>query len=113
MEQGIISAEQGILAQEQGFLPFKTEIIAGWGFRYTQEMLRRLPQSDVELMTKKEVLDFKPVPRLKQVGDIRPKQVDDHKHRIRWCADSVLPRESGRMEFSGITSPISRLETFH
>jgi hypothetical protein len=46
-------------------------------------MLRRPPQSDVELMTKKEVLDFKPVPRLKQVGDIRPKQVDDHKHRIR------------------------------
>jgi hypothetical protein len=32
MEQGIISAEQGILAQEQGFLPFKTEIIVGWGF---------------------------------------------------------------------------------
>ena len=40
------------------------------------------PQSDVELMTKKEVLDFKPVPRLEQVGDIRSKQVDNHKHRI-------------------------------
>jgi hypothetical protein len=27
--------------------------------------------------------------------------------------NGLLPRESGRMEFSGITSPISRLETFH
>jgi hypothetical protein len=46
------------------------------------EMLRCPPQSDVELMTKKEVFDFKPVPRLEQVGDIQSKQVDDHKHRI-------------------------------
>jgi hypothetical protein len=29
------------------------------------------PQGDVELMTEKEVLDFKPAPRLEQVGDIR------------------------------------------
>jgi len=69
-------------------------------------MLRRPPQSDVELMTKKEVLDFKPVPRLKQVGDIRSKQVDDHKHRIRWCADSVLPRESGRWNFRESQVPL-------
>jgi hypothetical protein len=33
-------------------------------------------------MTKKEVLDFKPVPRLEQVGGIRSEQVDDHSHRI-------------------------------
>jgi hypothetical protein len=39
IEQGIISAEQGILAQEQGFLPFKTEIIAGWGSRYAQTLI--------------------------------------------------------------------------
>ena len=32
------------------------------------------PQSDVELMTKKEVLDFKPVPRHRQVGDLRSNQ---------------------------------------
>ena len=68
------------------------------------EMPRCPPQSDVELMTKKEVLNFKPVPRLEQVGDIRSKQVDDHKHCIGWCADSALPRESGRMEFSEITT---------
>ena len=43
---------------------------------------RSSPQGDVELMTKKEVLDFKPAPRLEQVGDIRSKQVDDRKHRI-------------------------------
>ena len=67
------------------------------------EMLRCPLQSDVELMTKKEVLNFKPVPRLEQVGDIRSKQVDNHKHRIGWCADSALVRESGRIEFSGIT----------
>jgi hypothetical protein len=71
------------------------------------EMLRCPPQSDVELMTKKEVLNFKPVSRLEQVGDIRSKQVDDHKHRIGWCADSALPSESGRMEFSGITREFS------
>ena len=54
-------------------------------------------------MIKKEVFDFKPVPRLEQVGDIRSKQVDNHKHCIGRCADSALPRESDRMEFSGIT----------
>ena len=40
------------------------------------------PQGNIELMPKKEVLDFKPAPRLEQVGDIRSKQVDDHKHRV-------------------------------
>jgi len=45
-------------------------------------MLRRLPQSDVELMTKKEVLNFKPVPRLELIRDIRSKQSHNHKHRI-------------------------------
>jgi hypothetical protein len=33
-------------------------------------------------MTKKEVLDLKPPPRLEQVGDKCSKQVDDRKHRI-------------------------------
>jgi hypothetical protein len=32
-------------------------------------------------MTKKEVLDFKPAPRPEQVGDERPKQMEDGKHR--------------------------------
>jgi hypothetical protein len=32
-------------------------------------------------MPEKEVLDFKPAPRLEQVGDKRPKQLEDRKHR--------------------------------
>jgi hypothetical protein len=43
---------------------------------------RRSPQDNVQLMTKKEVLGFKPAPRLEQIGDIRSKQVDDRKHHI-------------------------------
>ena len=37
----------------------------------------------VALMTQKEVLNFKPAPRLEQIGDKCSKQVDDRKHRIR------------------------------
>jgi hypothetical protein len=32
-------------------------------------------------MPEKEVLDFKPAPRLEQVGDKRPKQQKECKHR--------------------------------
>ena len=39
------------------------------------------PQGNIELMPKKEVLDFKPAPRLEQVGDKRPKQMEHGKHR--------------------------------
>jgi hypothetical protein len=42
---------------------------------------RSSPQGDVELMTEKQVLGFKPAPRLKQSGEIRSKQVDDRRHR--------------------------------
>jgi hypothetical protein len=31
-------------------------------------------------MKKKDVLDFKPPPRLEQIGDIRSKQMEDRKH---------------------------------
>ena len=47
------------------------------------------PQGDIELMPKKEVLDFKPAPRPEQVDDKRPKQVEDRKHRLGGCADSA------------------------
>jgi hypothetical protein len=43
---------------------------------------RSSSQGDVQLMTEKEVLGFKPAPRLEQIGDERSKQVDDRKHRI-------------------------------
>ena len=39
------------------------------------------PQGNIELMPKKEVLDFKPAPRLEQVGDNTSKQMEDRKHR--------------------------------
>jgi hypothetical protein len=32
-------------------------------------------------MPKKEILDLKPAPRLEQVGDKRPKQMEHRKHR--------------------------------
>ena len=47
------------------------------------QTLRRLPQGDIELMSKEEIFDFKPTPRLEQVKDKRPKQVKDGKHRMR------------------------------
>jgi hypothetical protein len=58
------------------------------------ETWRSMPQGNVELMTEKQVLRFKPAPRLEQIGDISSKQVDDRKHRIGYCADSASPRES-------------------
>jgi hypothetical protein len=39
------------------------------------------PQGDVELMTQKKVLDFKPAWRLEQIGYERCKE-NDRKHRI-------------------------------
>jgi hypothetical protein len=33
-------------------------------------------------MPKKQVLDFKPAPRLEQVGDGRSKQMEDGTHRV-------------------------------
>jgi hypothetical protein len=39
--------------------------------------------SNIELISKKEILDFQPAPRLEQVGDKRPKQMNHGKHRMR------------------------------
>jgi hypothetical protein len=44
---------------------------------------RRLPQSDVELMTEKQVLGFKPAPRLEHVGDEHSERVLDRKYRAK------------------------------
>jgi hypothetical protein len=62
------------------------------------------PQGNIELMPKKEVLDFKLAPRPEQVDDKRPKQMEDRKHRLGGCADAS-PRESVRMRFLGTTTP--------
>ena len=40
-------------------------------------------QSDVELMTEKKDLGFKPPSRLEQIGDKRCKQAEDRQHRMR------------------------------
>jgi hypothetical protein len=39
------------------------------------------PQSDGELMTEKQILGFKPAPRLEQVSDEHSERVHDRKHR--------------------------------
>jgi hypothetical protein len=46
------------------------------------DTLRGSPQGNVELMTQKKVLDFKPAWWLEQIGYKRCKEVDDRKHRI-------------------------------
>jgi hypothetical protein len=48
----------------------------------------------VKVRTQKEVLNFKPAPRLEQIDDKCSKQVDDRKHRIGSCSDFRSPRES-------------------
>ena len=47
------------------------------------ETCRSSPQGDIELMTEKENLGFKPAPRLEQIGDKRSKQAEERKHRMR------------------------------
>jgi hypothetical protein len=46
------------------------------------------PQGYIELISEKEILDFKPAPRLEQIADKRPKQIEDRAHRVGSCADS-------------------------
>ena len=41
------------------------------------------PQGDVELMTEKQVLGFKPATRLEQAGDKYQQHMQDRKHRTR------------------------------
>ena len=44
--------------------------------------MRRTPQGNIELMPKKEILDFKPARRLEPVDDEHSNQVQDCEHRI-------------------------------
>jgi hypothetical protein len=43
----------------------------------------RAPNGNVELVTKKKVLDFKLERRLEQAGDECPEQIEDGKHHAR------------------------------
>ena len=65
--------------------------------------LRRSPQGNIELMTQKEVLNFKLALRLEQIRDKCPKQVDDHKHCIDDALILVHRANLGWIEFSGMT----------
>jgi len=62
---------------------------------------RRMPQNDIELMTEKKVLGFKPASRLEQVGDEYSECVQDCKHRHQRCDDSTLLCESRPDGFFG------------
>jgi len=56
-------------------------------------------------MTQKEVLNFKPAPRLEQIRDKCSKQVDNPNHRIGRCSDSPSPRESWLDRIFGNDTP--------
>src|SRR5262245_12732054 len=47
------------------------------------QTVRRTPQGNIELMAEKEVLGFKPAPRLEQIGIDRSKHLEDREHRAR------------------------------
>jgi len=44
--------------------------------------MRRAPQSNIELMAEKEILDFKPAPRPEEVNDKPSKQLKGCEHRV-------------------------------
>jgi hypothetical protein len=46
------------------------------------QTMRRTPQGNIELMPKKEILDFKPARRLEPVDDEHSNRVQDCEHRI-------------------------------
>src|SRR5271157_2653959 len=47
-----------------------------------RQTCRSPSQSNIELMTEKENLGFKPTPRLEQVGDKRCKQAENREHQV-------------------------------
>ena len=46
------------------------------------ETARGTPQGDSELMSKKQVLDFKLAPRLEKITGKRREEMEDRKHRV-------------------------------
>jgi hypothetical protein len=55
---------------------------------------RRRPQGNIELMMEKQVLSFKPAPRLEHIGNKHSERVQDRKHHSKRCDDSALRCES-------------------
>jgi hypothetical protein len=54
------------------------------------------PQGNIELMPKKEILKLKSAPRLEQVGDNRPKQMEHRNHGI--DDELILPHRANRTD---------------
>src|SRR5262249_4216780 len=46
------------------------------------QTVRCAPQSSIELMTQKEILNLEPAPRLQQVDDKSAKKIEDGEHRV-------------------------------
>jgi hypothetical protein len=64
----------------------------------------RPPQRHIQLMSKQQILGFKPPARLEQIDDENPKRLQDCVHRLSSWADSLSARESHWMEFSERTA---------
>jgi hypothetical protein len=80
------------------------------------ETRRRPPHCDIELMTQKQSLGFKPHTRPEYVGDEPSKQLQDRDHCPQHCDDSALQRESSTgwnfrkgQDISTVQSPTSAL----
>src|ERR1035441_1074247 len=54
------------------------------------------PQGNIELMPKKEILKLNSAPRLEQVGDNYPKQMEHRNHRV--DGELILPHRANRAD---------------
>jgi len=54
------------------------------------------PQGNIELMPKKEILNLNSAPRLEQVGDNCPKQMEHRNHRV--DDELILPYRANRAD---------------
>jgi len=62
----------------------------------TELPLRCTPQGNIELMPKKDILKLKSAPRLEQVGDNCPKQMEHRDHRV--DHELILPYRANRAD---------------
>jgi hypothetical protein len=68
------------------------------------------PQGNIELMPKKDILKLKSAPRLEQVGDNCPKQMEHRDHRV--DDELILPYRANRADgiFGNDRCPLVSLE---
>jgi len=65
------------------------------------------PQGNIELMPKKDILKLNSAPRLEQVGDNCPKQMEHRNHRV--DDELILPYRANRADgIFGNDTPPSR-----